>query len=274
MTDSPLASFLLPPGFTRPGRAALLHEARILGEVGRFAVRNADELRRRGVRPARTEPSDDAAPVLLIPGFLAGDSSLLALTTSLRRRGVRTYRSHIRANIGCTLTAAENLEVRLEQIVDRNGMRAQIVGHSLGGMIARGIAARRPDLVSGIVTMGSPMLAPGAHHAALGWGVDALVRLSQIGFPGLMSQECVAGTCARQSFDESRDPVSDDVAFTAIYSRRDGVVDWRACIDPSARAVEVRSSHVGMAVDPRVSDVVAEALRERRAAPAARLRIA
>ena len=100
----------------------------------------------------------------------------------------------------------------------------QIVGHSLGGMLARGIAVRRPDLVSGIVTMGSPMLAPGAHHAALSFGVDVLVRLSRAGVPGLMSEECVAGTCARQSFDESREPVPDDVAFTAIYSKRDGIV--------------------------------------------------
>ena len=42
-----------------------------------------------------------------------------------------------------------------------------IVGHSLGGMLARGLAVRRPDLVSGIITMGSPMLAPGAHHLVL-----------------------------------------------------------------------------------------------------------
>ncbi len=74
---------------------------------------------------------------------------------------------------------------------------------------------------------------------ALSWGVDALVSLSRVGVRGLMSQECVAGTCARQSFDESRELLAADVAFTAIYSQRDGVVDWRACIDPTAVAVEV-----------------------------------
>ena len=79
-----------------------------------------------------------------------------------------------------------------------------IVGHSLGGMLARGLAVRRPDLISGIVTMGSPMLAPGAHHGLLTAGVDVLVRLSRAGVPGLMSEECVAGSCARQSFEESR----------------------------------------------------------------------
>jgi hypothetical protein len=128
-------------------------------------------------------------------------------------------------------------------------------------MLARGLAVRRPDLISGIVTMGSPMLAPGAHHLLLATGVDMLVRLSRAGVPGLMSEECVAGSCARQSFDESRQALSADVAFTAVYSRRDGIVDWRACVDPAAHAVEVTASHVGMALDPAVINVVTEALR-------------
>jgi hypothetical protein len=109
--------------------------------------------------------------------------------------------------------------------------------------------------------MGSPMLAPGAHHVLLTAGVDALVRLSRAGVPGLMAEECVAGSCARQSFEESRVPLQTDVSFTAIYSRRDGIVDWKACVDPTAHAVEVTTSHIGMAVDPRVIDVVTDALR-------------
>ena len=71
----------------------------------------------------------------------------------------------------------------------------------------------------------------------------------------------MAGSCARQSFDESRQPLPAGVSFTAIYSRRDGIVDWRACVDPEAHAVEVTASHVGMAVDPRVMDVVTGALQ-------------
>jgi hypothetical protein len=76
----------------------------------------------------------------------------------------------------------------------------------------------------------------------------------------MMSVECVAGSCARQSFEESRQPIAPGVGFTAIYSRRDGIVDWRACVDPEARAVEVTASHVGMALDPRVIDEVTQAL--------------
>jgi len=231
-------------------------------EAGRYAVESLEERRRRwGASYAVGGVSRTEDPVILVPGFMAGDATLRAMSRTLRRRGFRTYRSHIHANVGCTLTAAAELETRIESIAIKRDSRVRIVGHSLGGLLARGLAVRRPDLISGIVTMGSPMLAPGAHHVLLSTGVDVLVRLSRAGVPGLMSEECVAGSCARQSFTESREPMPKDVSFTAIYSRRDGIVDWRACVDPEARAVEVTASHVGMALDPRVCDLVTEALR-------------
>ena len=262
VTDGALAAFLLPEGFTKPPVRAVLQEASVLAEAGRYALASRGARRARRATPyTGRRVAREADPVILVPGFMAGDATLAFMARTLRQRGFRTYRSHIHANVGCTLNAAAQLESRLESIVLRRGTRVQIVGHSLGGMLARGIAVRRPDLVSGIVTLGSPMLAPGAHHTALSFGVDMLVRLSRAGVPGLMSEECVAGTCARQSWDESREPVPDDVGFTAIYSKRDGICDWRACVDPAAISVEVTASHVGMAVDPRVIDHVTEALR-------------
>lgn len=233
-----------------------------MSEAGRFALRAVGDARTRRSTPYAARASARVSdPVILVPGFMAGDGTLSLMHRALRAQGFRTYRSHIHANIGCTLNAAAQLESRLESIVIRRGTRVQIVGHSLGGMLARGLAVRRPDLVSGIVTLGSPMLAPAAHHISLTASLDVLVRLSRAGVPGLMSEECVAGSCARQSFDESRSPVPLGVGFTAIYSRRDGIVDWRACVDPLAVPVEVTASHVGMAVDPRVIDHVTTALR-------------
>jgi triacylglycerol lipase len=258
----PLGSFLLPPGFHPPRALAVLREGSVVLEAGRFAVGSLEE-RRRHWATAYAAPAGPrtADPVILVPGFMAGDTTLRAMSRTLRGRGFRTYRSHIHANVGCTLTAAAELETRIESIAIKRDSRVRIVGHSLGGLLARGLAVRRPDLISGIVTMGSPMLAPGAHHVLLTAGVDVLVRLSRAGVPGLMSEECVAGSCARESFEESREPMPAGVSFTAIYSRRDGIVDWRACLDPEARSVEVTASHVGMAFDPRVIDVVTEALR-------------
>jgi hypothetical protein len=75
-----------------------------------------------------------------------------------------------------------------------------------------------------------------------------------------MAEDCVGGSCARQSFEECRAPLPAGIGFTAVYSRRDGIVDWRACVDPVAHQVEVTASHLGMAFDPRVIDVVGDRL--------------
>lgn len=256
-----LGSFLLPHGFRRPAVREVVREASVVAEAVRYAaLHRSERSTARATAYALRSANRGGDPVLLVPGFMAGDYSLAGMARVLRGRGYRTYRSRISANVGCTLNAAAALESRIESIAIRRGTKVSLVGHSLGGMLARGLAVRRPDLVAGIVTMGSPMLAPGAHHVALTAGVEALVRLSRAGLPGLMSEECVAGACARQSFEESREPVPAGVGFTAVYSKRDGIVDWRACVDPEARAVEVTASHVGMALDPRVIDVVTEAL--------------
>jgi len=260
---STLAPFLHPEGFTRPPLGAVLREGSVVGESGRYLVRSWEDRRAFRGRSLSDRLAPRAEhPVILVPGFMAGDGSLALLARSLRRQGFRTYRSHIHANVGCTVGASALLEQRLESIAHRRGSRVQIVGHSLGGLLARGLAVRRPDLVAGIVTLGSPMLAPAAHHISLTRSVDVLVRLGRAGVPGLMSEDCVAGRCARASFDEARADLSDDIAFTAVYSRRDGIVDWRACIDPLATPVEVTASHSGMAFDPRVGDVVVAALRD------------
>ena len=73
----------------------------------------------------------------------------------------------------------------------------------------------------------------------------------------------------RQARADAAAPWPADIAFTSVYSRSDGIVDWRACLDPHARQVEVRSSHVGMAVNPAVFEIVAAALAR---TPAARER--
>jgi len=271
--NSPLGSFLLPTGFDGPaGIRALARETSTIVEAGRLIRRTRADRRARALLPyAGTHRVPAHDPVILVPGFMAGDATLKAMAMFLRHQGFRTYRSQIHVNVGCTREAADRLEQRIETIATRRNRKVTIVGHSLGGMLARGLASRRPDLVEGIVSMGSPVLAPGAIHRVLAWDAEMLSRLTRAGFRGMMSSDCFGGECARLSFEESQVPVDPEVAFTAIYSKRDGIVDWRACLDPSAQHVEVRTSHVGMAVDPVVMDHVLAALREQQVRRASRL---
>ncbi len=252
-----LAPFLAPEGFRQPGLLSLAKELTLVPESGRAALRAVSDQRDLLATPyAGRAPARATEPVLLVPGFLAGDWSLRLMASTLRRRGFRTYRSHIRSNVACMAVNAALLERRLEAIATKRESRVRIVGHSLGGMLARGLAVRRPDLVSGVITMGSPLLAPGTSHPVLLTAADTLVRLSRAGVPNLMSEDCVAGACARASFEESRTPLLPGIDLTCLYSRGDGMVDWRSCIDPLARPFEVFASHLGMAIDPRVLDIV------------------
>jgi triacylglycerol lipase len=270
--NSPLGSFLLPTGFDGPaGIRALARETSTIVEAGRLVRRNRADKRARALLPyAGSHRVTAQDPVLLVPGFMAGDATLKGMAMFLRHQGFRTYRAQIHVNVGCTREAADRLERRIETIAIRRDRKVTIVGHSLGGMLARGMASRRPDLVEGIISMGSPVLAPGAIHKVLAWDAEMLARLTRVGFRGMMGSDCFGGECARLSFEESKLPIDPEVAFTAIYSKRDGIVDWRACLDPGAKHVEVRTSHVGMAVDPVVMDHVLTALRDQQVRRASR----
>jgi len=130
--------------------------------------------------------------------------------------------------------------------------------------MARAVAAQRPDLVDGIITLGSPMLAPGAVHRLLAFDIALLVALQRVGVAALMGIDCTSGECARTSWERAQTSLAASVGFTSVFSRRDGIVDWRSCLDPGAEAVEVSSSHLGMAVDPDVFDLVAGVIAEQR----------
>lgn len=272
--DSPLGSFLCPPGFAGPrGLRALAREGRVASEAARFVRRSTRDRRQRRDTPYASRALEHALdPVVLVPGLMAGDGSLGLMSRHLRAQGYRTYRSLMHANLGCTQAASDALEERIEAIAAKRGRKVAIVGHSLGGLMARGLAGRRPDLVEGIVTMGSPILAPGAAHPLLLFDLRLITRLQRAGLGTMMGKDCTSGACARASWEQAQVPLLPEVSFTSVFSRRDGIVDWRSCLDPQATTVEVSTSHLGMAFDPVVLDVVTGALatlRERRRLSAA-----
>ncbi len=269
---SPLGAFLCPPGYKGPtGLRAIAREGSAVVEAARLVRRTADDRARRRRSPyASLTPLRSVEPVVLVPGFMAGDSTLMLMSRHLRKLGYRTYRSTMHANVGCTQEASYALERRIEAIAIKRERKVSIVGHSLGGLLARGIAARRPDLVNGIITMGSPMLAPGAIHSVLAFDLSVVIALRRAGLGGMMGDDCTSGDCARLSWEESRQQLDASVAFTSIFSRRDGVIDWRGCLDPGAKTVEVGTSHLGMAIDPVVFDIVSSTLEANRESRQAR----
>lgn len=191
----------------------------------------------------------EGRPVMLIPGFLAGDRSVDVLRRWLRRNGHRTTGTGMYLNLDCSEATTGRLEQRLERTAERYGQRVTIVGQSRGGTFARVLAVRRPDLVAGIVTLGSPLVNPYALRPLVRLSVLAVGTLGTLGAPGLFRHACHAGTCCEPFWDDLAGPFPSGVGFVSVCTRSDGVVDYRACLDRYARCVEIDASHCGMGLN-------------------------
>jgi triacylglycerol lipase len=207
-------------------------------------------------------PAGDGRPVLLVPGFMAGDGSLGTLARWLRANGYWTSRAGIRANVGCSQGACERLERRAEALAERTGEKVAIIGQSRGGVLARVVAYRRPDLVSGIVTLGAPTVSMLKVHPLVLLNVGLVGALGTGRVPGLMSLSCLRGACCKSFRTDLPAQFPTGVGYVSAYSRSDGIVDWHACLDPAAEHVEVHASHCGMAVSEQVYRLLAGALAE------------
>jgi pimeloyl-ACP methyl ester carboxylesterase len=191
----------------------------------------------------------DGPPVLLVPGFLAGDWSLLTLGARLSRAGFRPFFAGIERNVDCSEVTMRRLVETLERAGERAG-RVAIVGHSRGGLLGRVLARRRPDLVSAVVTLAAPYRAPFAISPFLLAPGVALGLAGTAGVRGLVRLSCGIGPCCARFRADLAAPPAATVPYVSVYSRRDGIVDWRACVDALGDAIEVESGHCGMAADP------------------------
>ncbi len=191
-------------------------------------------LRRSPVYRGSGVPSGEGRPVMLIPGFLAGDGSLGTMTHWLRQNGYHTRRAGIRSNVNCSEQACSRLEARLEGFAEHTGQKVTIVGQSRGGVFARALAVKRPDLVAGIVTLGSPTVSQLKVHPLVLAHVGLVSALGSARVPGLFSWRCLMGDCCSSFREAITGTFPGEVPYVAMYSRSDGIVDWRACLDPAA----------------------------------------
>jgi triacylglycerol lipase len=215
---------------------------------------------REQLRQAQPRPGS-GAPVLLVPGLFAGDASLVHLASTLGDHGWAVLPSGIRSNVGCSGMIVQRLVNRLEALAEDHGARVALVGHSRGGLLARAAAQRRPDLVSGVITLGSPHRDQLAVHPLLWANIMTLATLGSLGVPGLMRLGCRgAEHCCRGYEDDVAASLPAGTGSVSVFSRRDGVTDWRACLDPDGSNVEVDTTHCGMPSDPATQRAILEAL--------------
>jgi triacylglycerol lipase len=203
-------------------------------------------------------------PVFLIPGFMAGDSSLTILRQWLRRRGHPVRMSGTIANIGCAERMVRRMDDQLRTFACEHEQSVVLIGQSRGGALARSLAVRNAETVSGLVMLGSPVANGLAVSASVLRTVRWVAMLGDLGIPGVFSSTCKDGLCCVSFREDLLAPLPAETDAIAVYSRSDGIVDWRACVDPHADPVEVQSSHCGMSVHPDVYRVLERALEHPR----------
>ena len=222
-------------------------ESRFAGEIVEFE--KAFLRQRQVVTPVDRQ-------VLVVPGFGFGDPATLPMQVAVKRAGFRVVRSEILANVRCSDRAVDRLAEVARSAVDADhGQRLMVVGHSRGGMLARGLGARHPELVSTVVSLGAPLNDEFAFYEIPAPLVRAIYASHRVR-PPLPHPRCLRPDCPCPYMQAVHRPMPREVELVSVYSPSDGIIDWRSCVVPGARNIRVESSHLGMGVDPRVVRVV------------------
>lgn len=211
-------------------------------------------------------PKGNGQAVVVIPGFMGSDQYLGDMHAWLKRIGYRSYVSGIGRNAECP----EVLTLRLKETIDRaqadTGGKVNLVGHSLGGVLARGAAARWPGVVNSVVTMASPFRGVRVHPFVLQTAYlvrgRVLQRRNGVAPAATTATGCYSGYCSCEALSSLRAVFPESVPQIAIYTKTDGIVDWHYCVNDDETDVEVPGTHVGLAFNPQVYRHIANFLHD------------
>lgn len=206
-------------------------------------------------------PRGDGSGVILVPGFLADDNYLWELYLWLWRIGYQPYMSKIGRNAECFDIQVDKLQKTIEKAYLETGRKVHIIGHSLGGLLARSAAELSDDKVASVITMGSPFRGISSHPLVIQASKVVERRIkSKAKHPGrpycfTQNCDCEAIIGLLQSVQRTK------IMQTAIYSKTDGIVAWQNCINENpALNFEVKSTHGGMAFNAEVYRLLAQRL--------------
>jgi pimeloyl-ACP methyl ester carboxylesterase len=208
-------------------------------------------------------PHGDGSAVVLIPAFLCPDAYLTPLHQWLARIGYKPFFSGIGFNTECpNLLIRRQLNDTIERALTKSERKLHLIGHSLGGIIARAIAAQRPADIASVITLGAPFRGTVAHRGILR-AAEMVRRRIQVRHGSDVLPDCYTGHCTCDFLDSLRHSMPPSVAETAVYSKGDGVVDWRYCkTDRPGADFPVSGTHLGLVFNPSAYSIIAERLSQ------------
>jgi len=208
-------------------------------------------------------PHGDGSAVVVMPGFLGSDTYLGQLHAWLERIGYTPYFSGIGLNAQCpNLLIKYQVTNNIKKALKKTRRKIHLIGHSLGGIIARSIAAQRPDDIASVITLGSPFRGTVVHPSVLRAAEAVRIRILESEGDDVLP-DCYTGRCTCNFLNSLRRRLPSSVYQTAIYTRNDGVVDWHYCLTGrKGDDFEVPGTHVGLTFNPSVYSIIATRLAE------------
>ncbi len=206
-------------------------------------------------------PRGDGSAVVLVPGFLGTDAYLSQLHSWLGRIGYRPYFSGIGFNAECpNLLIQRRLKESIERALADTGRKIHLIGHSLGGILARAVAGQRPADIASVISLASPFRGTVVHPTVLKAAEAVRKRILEENGPGVLPT-CYTGHCTCEFLSSLRRNLPDSVVETAIYTRNDGIADWRYCMTGrEEQDFEVPGTHIGLAFNASAYSVIAKRL--------------
>lgn len=196
----------------------------------------------------------NGSAVVTIPGFMCSDLYTECLTNWLARIGYRAYPSGLARNNDCVEKLSHQVLKTIERAAAETGGKVHLIGHSLGGVMARIAACHRPELVASIITLAAPFRGVRAHWYVLWLGNRVRYRIQSKDVP-----QCFTGFCTCPAVLALQRELPATVNHCAIYTRTDGIVDWRACIhDNPLYNAEVCGTHVGLVFNQQVYRLIGQ----------------
>jgi len=206
-------------------------------------------------------PRGDGSAVVLVPGFLGTDAYLSQMHSWLGRIGYRPYFSGIGLNAECpNLLIQQRLRDNVEKALFDTERKIHLIGHSLGGIIARAVASQRPDDVASVITLASPFRGTVLHPTVLAAAEAVRRRILEEQGPKVLPT-CYTGHCTCDFLSSLRRKMPEPVMETAIYTCTDGIADWRYCTTGDCKNdFEVPGTHIGLAFNASAYAIIARRL--------------
>lgn len=186
------------------------------------------------------EPGE-GRPVLIYPGFMSGYHKAKPLLRVMRAAGWEARIADVGRNSGPAYHSVDAAARDIDELIDETGERVTIIGHSRGGQFGRVLAVRHPEKVRRVIAIGAPLRTKYPPFLVVKLPAEALDWVWRRGTFGPVDPD------REQEVDDDRYlPFPDEVDLFSIYSRTDGIVDWRYCHDEWAEMVEISASHLGL----------------------------